>query len=305
MSWRVHLTNQAIQRLDLLAGKKDSLLAAWSQRDRATYFQLSDGIEVGEHQHQAVARASDKWADFVGGLVAPNEVHLPVIRTATFTLYTTVDGRARLFDQSGRELRWEADGKETVLEVKGGALPFRALTFDPVMGVVGGLDDKGKLHLYQQHIRVGTFDLKLKPTDEDPALLVMSEGAGSVVAAVHTEIVLADSGGKVVKRLSVHYPVGRLACSPDGKLLATGDSETGVIRVYELPNLLPTHQRHAVDLIHRATPTQLLAEFPPQGAAPGALVISNKGEVAFTLYGMICMSTLKQMDALPRPQALL
>ena len=62
MTWRVHLTNQAIQRLDLLAGKKESLLVAWSQRDRATYFQLSDGIEIGEHQHQAVAPTSDKWA---------------------------------------------------------------------------------------------------------------------------------------------------------------------------------------------------------------------------------------------------
>jgi hypothetical protein len=305
MTWRVHLTNQAIQRLDLLPGKKQSLLVAWSQRDRATYFQLSDGVEIGEHQHQAVARASDKWAEFVGGLVAPNGTHLPVIRTASFTLYSTVDGRARLFDQGGKELRWEADGNETALEVKGGALPFRALAFDPVMGVTAGLDEKGKLHLYQQQIRVGAFDLKLKPTDEDPALLVISEGASSVVAAVHTELVLADSGGKVVKRLSVHYPVGRLACSPNGKLLATGDSETGVIRIYELPDLLPTHQRHAVDLIHRATPTQLIAELPPQGAAPGALVISNKGEVAFTLYGMLCLSTLKQMDALPRPQPLL
>ncbi len=305
MTWRVHLTNQAIQRLDLLAGKKESLLVAWSQRDRATYFQLSDGIEIGEHQHQAVARTSDKWAEFVGGLVAPNGVHLPIIRTATFTLYSTIDGRARLFDLGGKELVWEADGKDTPLEIKSGTLPFRAQAFDPVMGVVGGLDEKGKLHLYQQQIRVGTFDLKLKPTDEDPLLLVISEGAGSIIAAAHTEIVLADSGGKVVKRLSVHYPVGRLACSPNGKLLATGDSETGVIRVYELPDLIPTHQRHAVDLIHRATPTQLIAEFPPQGAGPGALVISNQGEIAFTLYGMICMSTLKQMDALPRPQPLL
>src|SRR3982751_265804 len=81
MPWRVHLTNQAIQNLHILPGKQ-TLLAAWTQRDRATYFDLETGIELGEHQHKAVSRQSDKWAEFIASLVAPNGAYLPFVRTA-------------------------------------------------------------------------------------------------------------------------------------------------------------------------------------------------------------------------------
>lgn len=303
MAWRVHLTNQAIQRLDILPGKP-ALLAAWTQRDRATYFDLETGVEMGEHQHKAVSRQSDKWPEFAASLVAPSGAHLPIVRTAQATIYTTEDGRMRLFYTGGTNLLLEIEGKDLPLEVKS-ASDFLTLAFDRLMGIVAALDEKGKLHLYQQHIRVGAFDLKLKPDEDYRPVLAIADGGAAVFAAVGREIVLTDAGGRVKKRISTHYSIGRMVCSPDGKLLATCDTETGVIRVYDGDDLTPGFQRHAIDLLHHATQTQLIADFPPASAAPSTLAINNQGRLAFTISGVVCATALKQMDALPRPQALL
>jgi hypothetical protein len=303
MAWRVHLTNQAIQRLDILPGKP-TLLAAWTQRDRATYFDLESGIEMGEHLHKAVSRQSDKWPEFAASLVAPNGAQLPVIRTAQATIYTTEDGRMRLFYTGGTNLTLEVEGKDLPLEIKA-ASDFVTLAFDRVMGVVAALDEKGKLHLYQQHIRVGAFDLKYKLDSDYQPVLAIADGGASLFVGAGREIILAETSGRVKKRLSVHYYVGRLACSPDGKYLATCDIDTGVIRVYDGTDLTPTHQRHAIDLLHHAAQMQLIADFPPSTAAPGSLAINNAGMLAFTISGVVCASPLKKMDALPRPQPLL
>lgn len=303
MAWRVHLTNQAIQRLDILPGKP-LLLAAWTQRDRATYFDLESGIEMGEHLHKAVSRQSDKWSEFAASLVAPNGAFLPLIRTAQTTIYTTEDGRMRLFNMGSTNISLEIEGKDLPLEVKG-ASDFIALAFDRVMGVVAALDEKGKLHLYQQHIRVGAFDLKIKLDDDYQPALTIADGGAAVFVAAGREIILTDAGGRVKKRIGVHYFIGRMACSPDGKLLVTCDTETGVIRIYDGEDLTPTHQRHAIDLLHNAQQMQLIADFPPASAAPNTLTINNAGMLAFTISGVVCATALKQMDALPRPQALL
>src|SRR5262249_13532584 len=140
MSWRVHLTNQAIQSLHILPGKQ-SLLAAWTQRDRATYFDLETGIELGEHQHKAVSRHADKWAEFIATLIAPNGAYLPFVRTAQASLYTTNDGKLRLYWMTGDELLLELDGKEVKLELKA-KTNLIALGLDRLMGAIAALDAK-------------------------------------------------------------------------------------------------------------------------------------------------------------------
>jgi hypothetical protein len=303
MAWRIHLTNQAIQQLDILPGKV-SLLAAWTQRDRASYFDLENGVEMGEHQHKAVARQSEKWPEFVASLVAPNGTPLPVIRTAQFTLFTSDDGRLRLYRFAGNELLLEMEGQEVKIELATKS-DLVTLGLDRFMGVIAALDRKGKLHLYQQHIRVGTFDLKLTPNDEPLFSLAIASGGAAIFVSDGSELVLTDTAGQVKKRQKVHYFVGRIACSPNGKLLATSDPETGVIRVYSGTDLIPTHQRYAMDLLQDAPQLQLIADLPPFNAAPGTLVIDDKGRLAFSISGVICVTELKHLDALPRPQPLL
>ncbi len=303
MPWRVHLTNQAIQSLHILPGKQ-TLLAAWTQRDRATYFDLETGIELGEHQHKAVSRQSDKWLEFIATLVAPNGAYLPFVRTAQATLFTTNDGKLRLYWMTGDELLLELDGKEVKLELKAKA-NIIALGLDRLMGAIAALDAKGKLHIFQQHISVGSFDLKLNLDEDSQSSLAIANGGSAIFISDGREIVLTDTSGKVKKRQSVHYFIGRMVCSPDGKRLVTSDPETGVIRVYTGDELQPTHQRHALDLLQDAAQLQLIADLPPFNAAPGALAIDDKGNIAFNISGVVCATTLKQLAALPRPQPLL
>lgn len=303
MAWRVHLTNTAIQNLDILPGKP-RLLAAWTQRDRATYFDLESGVIVSEHQHKAVSRQSDKWPEFVSSLIAPNGAYLPFIRTAGMTMYTTDDGRLRLYRLTSDDLILEIDGKDVPLEFQSKA-QLLTLGLDRFMGVIAALDSKGKLHLYQQHIRVGTFDMKLSLEDDALPSLAISNGGTGIFISDGREIVLTDTSGKIKKRIGLHYLIRRLACSPNGHYLATSDAETGVIRVYSGADLTPTHQRHAIDLLQDAAQLQLLADLPPFNAAPGALAIDDRGNIAFAISGVICASELKQLNALPRPQPLL
>jgi hypothetical protein len=306
MAWRVHLSNGAIQNLHILPPRNGNktLLACWTQRDRATYFDLETGVVVAEHRHMAAGRQSDRWAEFVAGLIAPNGAYLPVIRTAQFTMNTTSDGKLRLYRMANDELLLELDGKEIKLEPKlKGELV--ALALDRVMGVIAALDSKGILHLFQQHINVGAFDLKLAIGEDAQPALAIAEGGSAIFASDGRGIALTDTGGKIKKHLDVHYLIGRMVCSPNGKHLVTSDPETGVIRVYNGEDLMPSRQRHAMDMLQDAPELQLLAELPPWGAAPGAIVIDDKGNLAFNISGVVCVTALKQMDALPRPQPLL
>jgi hypothetical protein len=306
MTWRVHLSNQAIANLDILYGKVP-LLAAWVQRDRAAFFELETGAPVGEQTYRAQGfdnRRGEKWQEYLGTLVAPNGAHLPCVRTAQAVIYTTEDGKTRLYQIGDLDLLLDLNGSETRLDT-GKATAFTAVAFDRVMGVTAALDEKRRLHLYQQPIYVGAFDLKLTAVDEGRSLVAIANGGAAIFVASGQELVLTDTGGKVRKRAEMHYSIGRLACSPDGKLVVTCDLDSGVIRAYDGPDLTPTHQRHAIDLLEKATQVQLIAEMPPVNVAPGSLVVDDRGTLAFPMSGVVCVTSIKRMDALPRPQPLL
>src|SRR5512145_2590952 len=145
MTWRLHLSNQTIQRVDLLAGKT-ALLVAWAGRERAAFFELETGVEAGELLYKAPvvdSRQTPKWQEFVAGLVASNGVALPFARVGSTTIYTTEDGRMRLYYTGGAELFLETGGKEVKLET--GATDFVAIGLDRFLGLVAALDEEGQL----------------------------------------------------------------------------------------------------------------------------------------------------------------
>jgi hypothetical protein len=305
MAWRLHLSNQAIQRVDILAGNPP-LAAAWMGRDRAVFLDLETGTQIGEALFKVSAgepRQSAKWLEFISKLTAPNGVALPVVRADGTTIHTTEDGRMHLYEVGGEELYLETDGKEVKLET--GEADLLAVGLDRFLGLVAALDEQYRLVIYQQHIRVGQFDTGLQVHDEAQPGVAVSNGGSAIFASNGQEIVLMDSGGRVRKRLSAHYPVGRISCSPNGKLLITTDAETGVLRAYNGADFTPTHQRYAMDLLQDATQIQLIADLPPASASVGTLSVDNQGILAFAISGVVCVTAVEKMIALPRPQPLL
>lgn len=306
MAWRLHLTNRAIHALDIIDGEP-SLLAAWSRRDRVDFYNLETGLAVGEKVFTFADvhdRENDSWQNFLHELKAPNGEYLPVIHAPGVTIYTTDDGRMHLYHMGGHELYLENDGQETQLPAED-SVTFIDLGLDRFLALIVALDANCKLHVYQQHIAVGTFDLDLPVIRELRPTVAISRGGGSIFATNGRQIVLTDSSGGVRKRIDTHYDIRRMTCSPDGAYLVTCDMDTGVIRVYDGRSLTLSYQRFAVDLMAEATQVQLLADLPPEQVAPSWLAINDEGVVAFAMSGVLCVSDLTHMNELPRPQALL
>lgn len=301
MTWRLHLSNQAIQTINILPGKP-SLIAAWTQRTRVFYFDLDSGAPMGERvfkDGKFENRQDEKWRELITSLNAPNKAFLPLVRTPQAEIYTNEDGRTRLYYTGQADLYLEVDGKESKLET-GNASAFVAIGLDRFLGLIAALDEKAALHLYQQLVPVGIFETGLCLDEDKRPQIAVSHGGGSIFVTDGQKLALIDPNGKVRKCIETHYFIGKLDCSPNGQHLITADAETNVIRVYKGAELTPTHQRHAVDLMAEADQLQLMADFPPANVAMNALTINNKGVLAFALAGVICASDITYMDVLPQ-----
>ena len=306
MPWRLQLTNHAIHSVSIIDGHP-ALLATWIDPDRVVYHDLMTGAPYGKQicrPPEIEDRHSTGWQSFVGELTTPGGTFLPVVRTQHLTIYTTDDGRMRLYHVGDATLYLDDDGDEIALD-SAGATHFIALTLDRCLGFVAALDRDGLLYLYQQHLLLGAFDLNLTvPFDLRPAIAI-SQGGAVIFVTDGQQIVLTDSSGQTRQVIHPHYPIRLLACSPDGRYLATCDLETGVIRVYHGEVMALGYQRFAIDLVTEAAQIQLMTSLPPLSIAPGALAIDNRGVVAFAMSGVICVSDLLHMDQLPRSQPLL
>jgi hypothetical protein len=299
MAWRLHLSDRSIRRLDILSGKP-AILAAWTQANRVSYLDLQNGTQQGDvtvDEVKADSRFDPRWADFIKCLLAPNGVYLPSVRALGVSVYMTADGQMRLYQTSPSELFLEVEGKEARLEVDGA---FAAVVLDRSLGMLAALDTSAKLHLYQQHVRLGVFETGLRVDEEfSPTIVIAQAGTGLFLS--DGQVVLAmDTSGRVRKRLNLHYRLGAINCSPDGHRFVASDMDSNVVRIYD-GDLLPTHQRYAVDLLAEAKKAQLLASASMSSAALGPLAINNKGVLAFALSGTVCVTSLARMKAHPKP----
>lgn len=307
MSWRIHLANQAIRRLQILPGKPP-VLAAWTHRNRVHFYQLTNGTLLAEKTippAPVAPRSSEAWQQFVGELTGPNPQYaLPYVRTRTTEIFATDDGKLRVYKLADDTLTMETDGAEEPIELVG-AERFLAMDMDRALGTVAGLDETGKLHIYRQNIRVGSFDVGLQAEMDVRLAVQLSRGGSNIYVTDGRQLVSLDANGKVLKTLATHYFVGQMACSPGGGMLVTSDLDAGVLRAYRGETLTLTHQRFGIDLIAHAQQIQLLADLPPMGTAVSALAAYSRGILAFAMSGVVCVSHVEQMDEVPRPKTLL
>lgn len=300
MAWRLHLSDRTVKRLDILSGAS-SVLAAWTQANRVAFLDLKNGAQLEDRTIEALQsedRAVPAWATFVGALTATNGVCLPYMRTPRTSIWQSADGKTRLYQTALSELFLEIDGKEARLETDA-ETAFPAAALDRASGLVAALDDDARLHIYRQHVRVGIFDTGLQPDEEFRPVLVAAPDGNALSVTDGKSLVVVNPDGAIRKRLELHYRLGALNCSPDGRRFVASDLDANVVRVYD-EELNQTHQRYAVDLLAEAKKSQLLASSAMATAALGPLAISSKGVVAFALSGMICVTSLTRMKAQPK-----
>jgi hypothetical protein len=302
MAWWLHLTNQSILRLDIL-GDDPLCLAAWVRNDKVEFYELMTGTTLGEQSlipPESKDRGSEEWREFLVRLVAPGSNYLPLVKTTGLTVFTTDDGRMRLYYAGGTELILDNDGNELALD-NSSATRFVALAMDRQSGQIAALDRGGDLFIYQRHVLVGAFDLGLSMDGDLRPTVAVTQGGKWVFVTDGQVIVCTDFSGAIRKKIDVHHFVRLMACSPGGTYLVTCDMETGVIRVYGGDDLTLSHQRFAIDLVAGATQVQLMANLPPASVAPSALTVNDEGVLAFAMAGVVCVTDLSHLDHLPRP----
>jgi hypothetical protein len=307
MAWRIHLSNQAIQSIHILAGKP-AALAVWTRRDKLQIFALESGMLLSEMSVKTIPdspRSSESWQAFLAKLIgADSHFYLPYVRLRNFELFCTDDGKLRIYYQQDERLFIETEGDEEELRLVGGERLI-AMDLDGALGVFVGLDEKLRLHIYQQNIRVGAFDVGLKADEDLQAAVCISRGGDVIFASDGRRLVAVDTGGNRKKRIETHYHIGRLACSPAGGMVLTSDTESGLLRAYKGENLVLTHQKFAIDILEAANQVQLLGDLPPLASSITAIAAHGKGIIAFAMGGVLCVSNVSQMDEVPRPKTLL
>lgn len=307
MTWRIHLTNQAIRDLHILPGHPP-ILAVWTQRRRVHYYDLVGGTPLEDRwlpNAPSTSHQSDSWQTYIASLRGPGgNQYLPYVRTPEANIFTTDDGKLRLYQQRDAQLVLDTNGVASTLDT-GHAEQMISLDLDRALGMVVSLDEKCQLHIYQQNIRLGQFDIGLVADPDLRPAVAVPRGGGNIFATDGKRIVVTDSGGKVLKEREMHYYIGRMTCSPSGSMVVTSDIENGVLRVYHGESLVLTHQKFAIDLVAAATQVQLMADLPPLGTALSALTAHVRGAFAFAMSGVVCVSSTEHMDRIPRPKALL
>jgi hypothetical protein len=305
MAWRVLLSNRPIRRLDICVGKP-SQLAVWTHTDRASFLDLQHGSRLDERifeEPSIDAVELPPWKLYLETLKMPNEAFLPYIRARAVGTYTSLDGGMRVFWKHERDLTFVSNGKSTALQIDSASV-IVTCAMDRALGLIALLDRVGRLYIYQQHIRVGVFDIGLRVREDLPMMLAVADGGNAIYVTDGQQIVIVEPGGKIRKRLEVYYAIGAMGASPDGKLIATSDIESNVIRVYNGADLTATYQRFAVDLLADTRQAQVLPVNVATGAALGPLAISSKGVLAFAMAGMVCVTNTNKMGMLPKPQSL-
>jgi len=307
MSWRIHLTNQAIQSLHILPGRSP-VLVIWTRNNRVHFYDLDTGVLLSERIIPTAPkqpRHSDAWQEFAATLTGPDQVYyLPFVRANGTDIFATDDGKLRLYRVQDNEFYMETDGAEEALTIAE-ADRFLTLDLDRALGTVAALDEQYRLHVYQQNIRVGAFDLAFQSDLNLQPAVAVSRGGSSIFASDGRHLIATDSSGKIKKRIETHYYIRRMVCSPGGGMVMTSDMESGVLRVYRGDDLTLTHQKFAIDLVADAAQIQLLADLPPMGTSISALTAYSRGVLAFAMSGVVCVTDVTYMDELPRPKALL
>src|SRR5690606_7959094 len=220
---------------------------------------------------------------------ADSPYYLPVVRAQNVDILSTDDGALRVYRQRDEQLFMETDGVEDRLALIGGERLI-SMDLDGALGTFVGLDEKLNLHIYQQNIRVGAFDIGLKRDADLRANVTVSRGGSAIYASDGRRIVYVDTGGTVQRKLETHYYIGQMAASPSGGMVVTSDMESGVLRVYKGDKLILTHQKFAIDLVAAANQVQLMADLPPMGTAISAITAYSKGILAFAISGVVCVT---------------
>lgn len=306
MGWRLHLSTQPIEAVHIVAGSPP-LVVVWDKRHQVHYYRFDDATPLGDGAFDAVEAPADLqdavWHETVSTFRAPNGSYLPTVYLNRLTLHQSRDGRMRLYHfHEGDSMLQVEDHFLSLSRDDGGR--YLVMGLDRALGLSAACDDDGLLHIFQQHVRVGLFEIGLSLGMDARLNLALPDGAGTLYVCDGERVIRVDSGGRIEQDLRTHFTVGKVAVSPAGGRVALADIDDNLIRVYDA-DLVQTHQKHAIDLVMDARQVQLLASLPGRKAGLSALDIADDGSIVFALGGVLCVTEVDALNMLPQARSLL
>lgn len=300
MSWRAYLAERPIRGVEILAGKP-SLLAVWLRSDQVTYLDLQTGTTRGEASipKPPDSRTGEGWQTFLDALKAPNETVLPSVRTNAFTLLNSPDGQFRLIRTGAASLSYLSNQQTSPLQLNPTVIELAAVDLDRSFSMIAALDPSGMLHLFQQDRAIVSFSTGLTIQPEIRPELTITGSGTSVFVSDGKQIAVFSASGKLRRKMDVHYMMGMMRPSSNGKLLVTTDLDNGVIRVYHGETFALMYQRFAVDLIAEARRIVITPGPAFPAGAIGAIAVNTRGVLAFAIGGVVCVTSLSRFKSLP------
>ncbi|MBN1680423.1 MAG: hypothetical protein JW966_09020 [Anaerolineae bacterium] len=303
MSWHLHITDHPLFAVQLLYGQMSQIAAWTSSQDVLIYDQITGALLEKRHilYNGDTFPQTDGWRAFAHTLSAPNGAFFPSVTVGHTHVFASNDGRLFLYHDKNHDLYLDVDGQVALL-TRDDDGPLAAVSLDRELGTAAALSTNGRLHIYQQHIYIGACDVAVEFEPITPVVL-LPETSGELVVVDGVKAQVLDSAGKV----RCHHPLpavpGAVACSPDGSLLAIGDRDHTIIRIYDADlNLI--RQNRADDLFQRAVPLQLLADIPAPDAPVNQIAIDDDGTFALSIDGGFCLTHVDYFYSLPRTRPL-
>jgi hypothetical protein len=171
---------------------------------------------------------------------------------------------------------------------------------DRELGTVALLAADKTLHVYQQHIYLGSYPVEIKHGSAAPVLLLPD--GGDLVFLIDAErIQTLDLNGTCLAECRSGVAVDCAASAPSGAGLVTAHS--GTLRVFDAALQL-VRQEGVQSILDNSAPVQLLAAEPDQPAVFQALDVASDGTLAFVWGGVLCLAHAGDLTLLPQPRQL-
>lgn len=301
MGWLLHLADGPLAGVSFLEGEP-LLVAVWYSPDECEFFAVADGTSAGRLviDPPVGPRDGSSWRDFVATLQAPNKAYLPRVTTPRETIYTSYDGRLRLYHQTEPPFLRLEDGAHSVALVND-THSVSTVGFDRELGAVVALLANGSLSFFQQTIAVahGQPDAGELPPD---SFLSVADAGALVVLGSGVGMRVFDFAGNE-RAANAHESLTGV-CAATGHLIAAVSASGNTLRIYD-DRLVLLAEEQVSALLSRQEPLQLVHAMPDDRTGVHAIDLTHDGILALGIGGYLSVLTVNDLTPVPQDQPLL
>jgi hypothetical protein len=303
VGWLLALELPSVRDICLVTGDPP-LIALDAADDGLLFFSAHSGAFYGgETLPRPDARdpLGNRPIALLDTLRAPNGALLPRVRIGAMTVLSAYDGRLHVIQSGERAVKLAIDG-EPVNLLRDHAAEVLAVGLDRELGTVGVLTDDGALHVFQQHVAVGTYSVGVARGYRPSVFL--PDAAGTIIVGDEERTRVFDMAGRLLAQAPCPAMLGAAEVAPAGEWIIRYGGMRGAIQAYDA-RLTVVRQGAGEDLRAASRSVQL---FPAEKVRDGeieALALADDGLLAFVQGQTLCCAHLSTLAPLPSEQTLL